>query len=408
VNYLPLANILHHKLRSALSAMGIAIGIGMLITLAGLSRGTLNEVLDRWSGVDADLIVCPTGTDVTLASGGAISLRAADRIAAAEVNGKPVVEKVAPAYLARVTIGDNKHNVFGIRAADFPTFRGQARMLRGSLPDADSRFARWVARRVADAAAKDEVLFDVSPERLAELFESHGGLQMAIDTKLTAQVGADVGDRVYTLGHLWTITGVYESGAISRAVAPLPALQFLCGSRLDRATLLFVKLRPDTPIGPAAGAVRQATRASVVPTNEYQDRLMANFGIMYTYVDAVNAVALVIAFLFIMVTLYTMVLQRTREIAILKSMGAGPTFLLRQVLAESVLLTAAGCLTGIAASFAAGWTIERIRPDLTVTITAQWIGVALAAAVIGGLAAGLYPAWQAIRVDVAESLANIE
>ena len=45
---------------------------------------------------------------------------------------------------------------------------------------------------------------------------------------------------------------------------------------------------------------------------------------------------------------------------------------------------------------------------LTVTITGRWIVVALIAAAIGGLAAGLYPAWQAIRVDVAESLGNIE
>ena len=95
------------------------------------------------------------------------------------------------------------------------------------------------------------------------------------------------------------------------------------------ALVAILGLGPRVPLGPAAAAVRQTTRAGVVPTSEYQGRLMQNFGIMYTYVDAVNAVALVIAFLFIMITLYTMVLQRTREIAILKSMGASNGMILR-------------------------------------------------------------------------------
>ena len=59
--YLPLANILHHPLRSLLSAMGIGIGICMLVTLTGLSRGSLYEIADRWESVDADLIVFPRG-----------------------------------------------------------------------------------------------------------------------------------------------------------------------------------------------------------------------------------------------------------------------------------------------------------------------------------------------------------
>ena len=58
---LPLANILHHKLRSFLAAVGIGIGVCMLITLSGLARGSLHEVADRWESVDADLIVTPAG-----------------------------------------------------------------------------------------------------------------------------------------------------------------------------------------------------------------------------------------------------------------------------------------------------------------------------------------------------------
>ncbi|MBS3821607.1 MAG: hypothetical protein KGY81_07585, partial [Phycisphaerae bacterium] len=58
---LPLANILHHKLRSLLSAIGIGIGVCMLVTLSGLADGSLFEIAERMESVNADLIVVPRG-----------------------------------------------------------------------------------------------------------------------------------------------------------------------------------------------------------------------------------------------------------------------------------------------------------------------------------------------------------
>jgi putative ABC transport system permease protein len=99
-----------------------------------------------------------------------------------------------------------------------------------------------------------------------------------------------------------------------------------------------------------------------------------------------------------------MVLQRTREIAILKSCGAGNWFILRQVLAESMLLTGFGTAVGIGLSFAAGAAIEAFKPLLTVTITWHWVAVAVLAAAAGSIVSGLYPALRAVRVDVVEAL----
>ena len=127
---------------------------------------------------------------------------------------------------------------------------------------------------------------------------------------------------------------------------------------------------------------------------------------MFTYVDVVNVIALGIAFLFVMITLYTMVLQRTREIAILKSCGASGAFILRQVGGESAILTAFGTGVGIAMSFAAAAAIEHFRPLLTVRISWRWIGIAIAAAAAGSLIAALWPAWRATRVDMVEALSH--
>jgi len=125
------------------------------------------------------------------------------------------------------------------------------------------------------------------------------------------------------------------------------------------------------------------------------------------YVDAVNAVTLVVAFLFILVTLYTMVIQRTREIAILRSMGAARRYILREVLAESLILTFLGAAAGVGLSFAAAGIIQAAKPLLTVAITWEWIATAAVVALVGGTAAAVYPGWCAIRVDVVEAM-NLE
>ena len=167
---------------------------------------------------------------------------------------------------------------------------------------------------------------------------------------------------------------------------------------------MFVKLRRGVDVGPAARAIQNAIRQDVVPLSRYRGMLVEKFGILFVYVDMVNVIALVIAFLFIMVTLYTMVLQRTREIAILRSCGATGMFILRQVLAESVLLTGLGTAIGIGLSFPAAWAIRAARPLLTVAITWQWIALAIAAAAAGALLSGLWPAWRAVKIDVVEAL----
>ncbi len=400
MTYLPLANVLHHKLRSVLSALGIAIGVCMLIVLAGLSRGSLNEVLRRWDGVDAELIVHPAGVSLTMAYGACINLKAADAIMELrDQDGGPLAERVTPAILARPNIAGREHNVFGIRAEDFPVFSGGGEVIEGRLPDPDGAFAAWIDGRFDQAAETGELL-SIADEELAD----NGGLEMAIDTKLARMLGKGVGDSFHADGCEWRIVGIFKAGAIARAFAPMAAVQYRNSGRLNRVTMLFVKLPPGAVPGKAADAIKARIIQKVVHKSAYSETLMETFDVMFIYVDAVNIIALLIAFLFVMVTLYTMVLQRTREIAILKSMGAGPWFLLRQVLAESMLLTGAGAAIGVGLSFAAGAGIEQFRPDLTVSITARWIGYAILAAATGGVLAGLYPAWRAARIDVAENL----
>jgi len=399
---LPLANILHHKLRSALSASGVAIGVCMLITLSGLTRGSLKEVSDRWTAVDADLIVYPArrGDNITTISGGGLTDADAAAVAKLALGPDPAVERVVPVFLYRISIAGQEHNVVGVDSRDLTYLLGGGQVKPGgSVFDPQGEFAQWLQ---ATLAQQTDQLVDISEAELA----SRGGLEMVIDDRLAKAADLDVGSEVYAAGHHFSVVGVVPAGAMVRAFIPRATAEFLFNGPLGRFTLMFVKLRPqlrDRP-GPAIAAIGKSGRLTAVPVRRYQDMLQERFGVMFVYVDAVNAVTLVVAFLFILVTLYTMVIQRTREIAILKSMGATRWLIVRTVLAESLLLSAAGALLGAVAAPAVGVAIEYVRPLLTVHIGWQWVAIAAAAAAVGGTAAAVYPALCAIRVDVAEAL----
>jgi ABC-type lipoprotein release transport system permease subunit len=416
---LPLANLLHHKLRSVLSALGIGIGICMLVTLSGLSRGSLFEIAERAESVNADLIVSPRGWGENTAdkAGSALPDKYAKLIL--DRHGD-IVAWAAPVFVWPMRLAGQEHRAAGVDPNNLTMLTGGRKLSEGRCFDPNGQFAAWIERMLlapspapaaGDAGAGPDGGNDLADEQVLNLTQAdladpnHDGLELVIDSRLAKAGRYRVGQTVNAAGHDWKIVGIVPAGAMTRVFLPLRTAQFLFGSGdVTKSTMILVKLKPGVDLGPAARAIQKTVGHDVTPLARYRAMLVEKFGIIFTYVDIVNAVALVIAFLFIMITLYTMVLQRTREIAILKSFGASDAFILRQVLVESLMLTGFGTLVGIAMSFIAAWLIQAIRPLLTVTITWQWIAIALAAAAAGAVASGLYPAWRAIRVDVIEAL----
>jgi putative ABC transport system permease protein len=402
---LPLANILHHKLRSLLSALGIGIGVCMLVTLSGLSRGSLYEIAQRWEVVNADLIVYPRawGENVTTMSGLGLSDRFADTL---PVEHPDLLQKVVPVFLWPLRLAGQDHTAGGVDAADLPTLTGGKGFLEGRAfapkTDWDTFFDNLydIATRNLTADEKENFALDITDAQLA----AGGWLELVIDSRLAGAGGYAVGDTVQAANHSWIIVGIVPAGAMSRVFLPRKTAQYLFGSGdTTKSTLLFAKLRAGVNHDDAARRLRSPA-LQAIQIKQYRAMLEEKFGILFVYVDAVNGIALVIAFLFVMNTLYTMVLERTREIAILKSCGASSAFILRQIVIESAILTAGGATLGVAMSFLAAWGIQTIRPLLTVEISWTWIALAAAAATGGAMLAALYPAWRATRVDMVEAL----
>ncbi len=407
---LPLANILHHKLRSAISVIGIGIAVCMLITLTGLSRGSIDEIAERMESVDADLVVVPAGASENAPTLNGMVLR--EKMGEIIRKKFPdLVDRCVPVFVATMKLGGQDQRVTALRPADWDIIAGKHALKEGRVFDPENRFGKWIENLKMGPVSEDEdeedhELLTISASDLSD--PSHNGMEIVIDDRLARSGKYKCGQKVKAANHEWTITGIVETGVATRVFMPIRTAQELFGiGDITKCTMIFVKLK-SLPKGmtqsQAAQTIGKTLNIDTMPLERYRGTLEQKFGILFTYVNVVNIIAMTIAFLFVMNTLYTMVLHRTREIAILKSCGASAGFILSQIIVESMALTSIGAIFGIGLSFSAGWAIEHFKPLLTVDITGEWIVIALVSSIVGSVVAALYPAWSAMRIDMVEAL----
>src|SRR5438128_2488380 len=122
-------------------------------------------------------------------------------------------------------------------------------------------------------------------------------------------------------------------------------------------------------------------------------------------IGVVIGVSVVIGFIVIFQAMYTAVMERTREIGILKSMGASKFYVVNVILRETILLAIGGIALGMLCSTAGRLAIRHKLPLLTVVITSDWLIRATIIAIVGAIAGALYPAFKAAQKDPIDALA---
>jgi putative ABC transport system permease protein len=123
------------------------------------------------------------------------------------------------------------------------------------------------------------------------------------------------------------------------------------------------------------------------------------------FIGVVIGVSLVIGFLVIFQSMYTAVMERTREIGILKSMGASKLYVVNLVLRETILLAIGGIVVGIVVSLLARMGIEQRWPLIHIDRSNDWIVRAAIVAIVGATAGAIYPAYKAAQKDPIDALA---
>jgi putative ABC transport system permease protein len=204
------------------------------------------------------------------------------------------------------------------------------------------------------------------------------------------------------------VSGIVEHGRGARKFIPRRTLQELIGAQ-GKASVFYV--RTDTPEN-AEQVVRDVK--AIPGMSQYTAHTLrqwlslmspTNVPGFATTVGIVIGVAVIIGFIVIFQAMYTAILERTREIGILKSLGASKFYIVNVVLRETGLLAVAGVATGIAFSYAVVGALAQRFPTIRVEVVPEWVLYAGLIAIGGAILGALYPAFKAAQKDPIDALA---
>jgi putative ABC transport system permease protein len=235
-----------------------------------------------------------------------------------------------------------------------------------------------------------------------------GPNDILVDDYIARQKHVKVGDTMEVLNHDFRVAGIVENGRGARKFIPMSTLQEMEGAK-DKASVFYLKLDSPEHTAAVVNEIMQQPgmeKYTVLSTSDYLSMMTpSHLPGFRPFIGVVIGVSLIIGFLVIFQSMYAAVMERTREIGILKAMGASKFYIVSAILRETGLLAAGGIVLGILFSFAASWGIRHFFPTVQVVVSIDWVARAIAVAVVGALAGALYPAFKAAGKDPIEALA---
>jgi putative ABC transport system permease protein len=365
MNRMIFANLVHRPFRTLISVVAVAVEVTLILLIVGIMLGILNDSSSRQAGIGADIMVQPPGSSLIMGVTGApVSVKIAGKI-----GRLPHVTAVTPVVM-QVTTAGAVEVLYGI---DLPSF------------DAVSSGFRYVSGG-----------------------PFQGPYDMIIDDLKAGAKHLKVGDTLETLNHPFRICGIVEHGKGAREFVPIATLQDLIGA-LGKASIFYVKLDDPNNADQVVKAIKNIPgmqEYGVHSLKEYLS-LMTSASIpgLNTVIDVVIGIAMVIGFIVIFQAMYAAVMERTREIGILKSLGASKLYIVNAVLRETLLIAIGGVILGIAFSYGARAGLKAKFQTLPVLITYAWLVKAAIIALVGSLLGASYPAIKAAQKDPIDALA---
>lgn len=371
MNKLILGNLLHRPLRSIISAFAVAIEVVMILSIAAVMYGILNGSRTQTSGAGWDMLAHPGASSALMNT----SAASADVRIADVLRKLPHVEVVSPVNV-KLTLGSSVENISGIDYASYNALRPFTFV----------------------SGTPFQHPFDV------------------IIDDLEAAKGLKVGDTIKVLNHPFRICGIVEHGKGGRKYIPLETMDMLDGNP-GKASAFYIRTQYE-PREQQKDQIQSEVRQEILSTPGLQDwsvQTIQEFLASLTpeHIPAFNiglhtiiAIAIVIGFLVIFQSMYTAVMERTREIGILKSMGAGRWDIVSVVLRETGLLAVTGVIVGVAATYFLRWFLHaHVNATMAFQVTIPWVIRAVVIALAGAILGALYPALKAARKDPIDALA---
>ena len=368
-------NVRHRPLRTAISGAGVALGVVLTVLTVGLAHGMLRNTAERAANVRAEVMFYPAG-DFSPATGQALSLDTA--YVRAILEGSPRVraitgvEAVSPVaqYLQTSSSGIGFEILEGV---DFPTYQRVTafQLVEGAL------------------AAGDEAVVD---------------RRYAHDKKDMNGQPIRVGSKILLFGRPITISGIYEPEIGARVKLPLDTMQRFIVGGAEKCSFLLVKCKNASDQDLIAAELKSVYPANrVVMTRDLPTLFAGSIGSLEVFLNVVVRLAAVISTLVILLAMYTTIIERTREIGVLKSLGASRTFIVGSIVKEALLISVVGVIAGTLLALLGKVGIEAAT-SLHVDVEPNWVAISALIGLVGGAVGALYPALRAAYQDPVKAL----
>jgi len=359
------ANLRVRPFRTLISIIGVAIGVILIILFTGLAKGMTDDMAKRAANWKAEILFSrPGGMDATT-SNTSVNVAYAQKLL--EIEG---VDSTVP--VIRYVMPDSKGS-WGIRQVEGVDWE----------PFAAMNDMQLVSGRAAQGV--DEVIVD---ERQAQA-----------DNVKVGDTYELFGDKPYR------IVGIYNPPAGARTKMSLAAMQDALQAP-GKCTYILVKLKDGADVQKVAAKINEALPGNKINlTQELVIDATERIPGLNTFLRVLVGLGAFVSTIFVLLSMYTTITERRKEIGILKSLGASTGFIISTIEGEAFLIGVFGIVSGFVVSWIAAYLISK-QFDLTFTFSTGWVSTAFVIAIIGSLVGALYPAWRAAGIDPVEVMVN--